>query len=395
MAQHFDLEQMKEYLMSNDRVGVDIPIPEDLLTADGGRLILGKKLIQRTLSPVLRIFPWITTSDRIRESSFDPQELWEALDCFKQPLNDDQSDLFLSLLNAPSVVELLPMHSLGAVVALHKAYRDILQVSEEFGEGYLSDCNEHGRDDAQTWDGHVHPVVTDVISAIEIDSLDDNHLMSHGPIGTVPGSGAGTWVHSDVPIGDEEQDRMSESEDDLPTIGSDEDVTTVSGGECMRAYSLDDDDEWCVDRLYLHSRDASPPSPHLMSETSTVCESPADKDGPDLESRVDDLEGRVDNLEEGTTTMPGGKRIRSGRDRAAWMRIKRAHIHDRDKWCKPGAVMGVFPRGIGPLNGSASIHKILQVVVYSTDPDTIEEFPAGADRSEWAPIVMVRIFASV
>ena len=57
--------------------------------------------------------------------------------------------------------------------------------------------------------------------------------------------------------------------------------------------------------------------------------------------------------------------------------------------------MGVFPRGIGPLNGSASIHKILQVVVYSTDPDTIEEFPAGADRSEWAPIVMVRIFASV
>lgn len=114
----------------------------------------------------------------------------------------------------------------------------------------------------------------------------------------------------------------------------------------------------------------------------------------DLGKRVEDLEDRVDTLE-GTlennyTYLPNGKRARRGGDRAQWMRIKAKYVSTRQKWCKPGAVMGVYPRGLGPIHNRASIHKILSVVVYSTDPDTIEALPKEGLQHEYAPVVMVR-----
>ena len=114
----------------------------------------------------------------------------------------------------------------------------------------------------------------------------------------------------------------------------------------------------------------------------------------DLGKRVEDLEDRVDTLE-GTlennyTYLPNGKRARRGGDRAQWMRIKAKYVSTRQKWCKPGAVMGVYPRGLGPIHNRVNIHRILSVVVYSTDPDTIEALPKEGLQHEYAPVVMVR-----
>lgn len=113
-----------------------------------------------------------------------------------------------------------------------------------------------------------------------------------------------------------------------------------------------------------------------------------------LDEKVDHLSGRVDNLEDTvnqdyTNCPDSNKRVRKGGDRAAYMKIDPEHMATKDEWCKPGAVMGLFPRGIAPINADSRIKLIMALAVYSSQPDTMEEHPEPSMPHKYAPVVLV------
>jgi hypothetical protein len=113
-----------------------------------------------------------------------------------------------------------------------------------------------------------------------------------------------------------------------------------------------------------------------------------------LDAKVDHLSGRVDNLEDTvnqdyTHCPDSNKRVRKGGDRAAYMKIDSEHMATKDEWCKPGAVMGLFPRGIAPINADSRIKLIMALAVYSSQPDTMEEHPEPSMPHKYAPVVLV------
>jgi hypothetical protein len=131
-------------------------------------------------------------------------------------------------------------------------------------------------------------------------------------------------------------------------------------------------------------------SPVTDSEASSVDRT---RSASSVEERVDNLEDRVDTLEGGRVRLPTGKYSREGGDRARWVRIIPSLVGSKDQWCKPGAVMGVFPNGVGPLDSKAHIHKIRGIVVYSTNPDVIEPLPQEVSPELYVPIVLVSRYA--
>lgn len=87
---------------------------------------------------------------------------------------------------------------------------------------------------------------------------------------------------------------------------------------------------------------------------------------------------------------PGSKRPRQGGDRACYFPIRSCDFESRAKWCIPGGVFGLYSDGVGRLLplGMGSRQSI---VVYSTDPDTLEPHPEPDNPDHYVPIVMVSI----
>jgi hypothetical protein len=83
-----------------------------------------------------------------------------------------------------------------------------------------------------------------------------------------------------------------------------------------------------------------------------------------------------------------GKKRKRGKDRAAWYRICDEYFPTRAKWCVPGGVFGWYAEGVGPLLPN-HIRPRRAVVVYSADPDTLEEHPDPGNPDHYVPIVLV------
>jgi len=101
------------------------------------------------------------------------------------------------------------------------------------------------------------------------------------------------------------------------------------------------------------------------------------------ETRIEVLEKKLDDGD-----LVGGKRVRRGGDRARWMRIRDEDLPTREKWCVPGGVFGYYAEGIGPLV-PVDQRPRQGIVVYSTDPDTVEEHPDSKHENCYARIVMI------
>jgi hypothetical protein len=66
---------------------------------------------------------------------------------------------------------------------------------------------------------------------------------------------------------------------------------------------------------------------------------------------------------------------RDGSDRAGWMKIRSEDLPTRHLWCHPGEVFGVYPDGVGYLRQQTKKYKFMSVIVFSTQPDTVEAHP--------------------
>ena len=114
----------------------------------------------------------------------------------------------------------------------------------------------------------------------------------------------------------------------------------------------------------------------------------------DIQNIIQDHNQRILNLEEQMRELqlddiePGSKRIRKGGDRAGWMRIRDEDLSTRDQWCIEGGVFGLYADGVGPLVPN-NIRTRRAAVVYSTDPDTVEEHPDPLHPEKYARIVLV------
>lgn len=95
-----------------------------------------------------------------------------------------------------------------------------------------------------------------------------------------------------------------------------------------------------------------------------------------------------EEIEDSTTVQQDGKRKRKGGDRAAWYRIRDDDYPTRHLWCVPGGVFGWYADGVGPLLPN-EIRPRRSVVVYSTDPDTVEAHPNPDEGDHYVRIVMV------
>jgi hypothetical protein len=106
-----------------------------------------------------------------------------------------------------------------------------------------------------------------------------------------------------------------------------------------------------------------------------------------LEARVGILEGIVNS-----DSRPGTKRGRGG-DRACWYPIRPCDLESRSEWCVPGGVFGYYSDGVGRLLPIDAVPVRRSIVVYSTDPDTVEAHPAPANPNH-VLVVMVSLPSS-
>ena len=120
-----------------------------------------------------------------------------------------------------------------------------------------------------------------------------------------------------------------------------------------------------------------------------MIDNPVDQNSPlqSLTKRVDKLEKYV-----GIGDFESAKLKRSrGGDRACWFPIRAADYPSREEWCTPGGVFGFYSDGVGPLRSKKEqeIHNYVAIVVYSTDPDTVEEHPNPDQPDHYVRVVMV------
>jgi hypothetical protein len=101
-----------------------------------------------------------------------------------------------------------------------------------------------------------------------------------------------------------------------------------------------------------------------------------------LEIRVGILEGMVNS-----DSQPGTKRGRGG-DRACWYPIRPCDLESCSEWCVSGGVFGLYSDGVGRLLPIDAVPVRRSIVVYSTDPDTVEAHPAPA-KPNHVLVVMV------
>jgi hypothetical protein len=111
----------------------------------------------------------------------------------------------------------------------------------------------------------------------------------------------------------------------------------------------------------------------------------------ELEKRVETLEGIVQSSA-ASESQPGSKRSRGG-DRACWYPIRPCDLESCSEWCVPGGVFGLYSDGVGRLLPiDACVRR--SIVVYSTDPDTVEAHPAP-ENSDHVLVVMVSQFLTL
>jgi hypothetical protein len=94
-----------------------------------------------------------------------------------------------------------------------------------------------------------------------------------------------------------------------------------------------------------------------------------------------------DTIQELTLEERGKKRVRGG-DRAGWLRIRDEDLPTREEWCIEGGVFGLYSDGVGRIVPQ-HIRPRRSVVVYSTDPDTVEEHPDPTHPDNFVRIVLV------
>lgn len=106
---------------------------------------------------------------------------------------------------------------------------------------------------------------------------------------------------------------------------------------------------------------------------------------------LSNLNARVEIIENYLKIQDGSdqrKKPRHGGDRACWYPIREADYSTRETWCVPGAVMGLYTDGVGRL---LPVHVSFRrsVVVYSVDPDVVEEHPDPDNAERYVRVVMV------
>jgi hypothetical protein len=99
-----------------------------------------------------------------------------------------------------------------------------------------------------------------------------------------------------------------------------------------------------------------------------------------------ELTQRVTTLEE------EGPRL--GGDRACFYPIRPCDFKTRGEWCVPGGVFGLYSDGVGKLLPIKDAAYRRSVVVYSTNPDTVEPHPDPANPESYARVVMVSFHVS-
>jgi hypothetical protein len=103
------------------------------------------------------------------------------------------------------------------------------------------------------------------------------------------------------------------------------------------------------------------------------------------------ISDRIDTHEEKLSLITEDLRelkVKSGGDRAGWLRIRPDDLPTRAQWCIEGGVFGLYADGVGPLV-RCDVRRKRSVVVYSTDPDTVEAHPNPDDPDSYVRIVMV------
>jgi hypothetical protein len=103
-----------------------------------------------------------------------------------------------------------------------------------------------------------------------------------------------------------------------------------------------------------------------------------------IPNRIDLHETKLTGIETDIHSL----KVRAGGDRAGWLRIRSDDLPTRDRWCIEGGVFGLYADGVGPLV-RCDVRRKKSVVVYSTDPDTVEDHPNPSDPDSYVRVVMV------
>lgn len=138
-----------------------------------------------------------------------------------------------------------------------------------------------------------------------------------------------------------------------------------------------------------YDRDESSSSPGtidpFMGPDLTSSLDPASREAHlDIIERLDLHDGQLHTIEGGVT----GLKIRRGGDRAGWFRIRSEDFPTRSQWCVEGGVFGLYADGVGPLV-ACDVRRKKFVIVYSTDPDTVEDLPDPENPDLYVRYVMV------
>jgi hypothetical protein len=133
-----------------------------------------------------------------------------------------------------------------------------------------------------------------------------------------------------------------------------------------------------------------PPSSPGATDSSTdpdpfSSEDPASREAHlDIHDRLNLHDEQLHHIEKEVTDL----KVRSGGDRGGWLRIRSEDLPTRSQWCIEGGVFGAYADGVGPLV-ACDVRRKKSVIVYSTDPDTVEDLPDTENPDRFVRYVMV------